>query len=914
MTVRVYISNAASSFTPTTVRGDWTDATSFVTGRLGVKTNAAATKTRAVVSSTDKTLLYRGVSLPLGTSGTIPATATVSWAFGVLAPAGVTMVTHVHIFVTQGTTDTLRGTLLTNTDGATSWTTTATGRGEVGKTLSSLAVTAGDCIVVEIGYKVSAGTSGNATINYGNTGSTDLTDGSVNVTTEPGWVEFKGFDTLFYTTGITASTFIEGFNGSGTFTTGQSLPSNQMYSANTSVTIGNGTATFPVNSAFNSVHSLPSFCVNLVGSSAYLDTLTIPVATSNTVWWNLYFPVNTSTSFNTTAHDVNFQITNGTVFTTIKIDGTITSGTTFTYSATTHRYLRFRESSGTIFLETSSDASSWTTRHSGAITIAIPLNRVDLAVITSSSNTGITVVGGINFPGPLDNAPLTGSGTLTLTAATPAFPVSMALSGSGVLSPVGSAPTASATAALTGSGTLSLASTIAFTGPGVLSGSGSLTGSASLVTVSGSASLSGSGALTPVASLTTASGARALSGSGSLTFTTALTASGATALAGSGALTLAALVSTSGSATLTGSGSLVTTGSPAFTVPLALSGTGALSFLILPSYTGSDTLSGSGTLTTTGTPDFPRALSLTGSGTLGTVGSAPSASAAASLSGAGSLVPAGTGMTASRAVPLTGAGVLSLLGVPAYSQPGVLSGSGQLVPVPTSITTSRAVPLSGSGTLAGAGTPAVSVSFVLAGSGTLVTAGSAPTASSAVPLNGSGTLVDTGTLAITQPLGLSGAGQLVVAQVSATAVAAAVLSGAGALTLTTTLTTTGSAQLSSLGVLGIATTVQTSAAVALTGLGALLEGVVSGARQDVPLSGAGALAVVVAINEGSPLSLSGAGALSLAGRAGISFRGFDAPTIYAQEASIGIVADPPPLVYAVEASPVPVLKDRGGPR
>lgn len=87
----------------------------------------------------------------------------------------------------------LRGTLLSDNIGATEWPTSATGRGEGAKTLTPVAVQAGDRVVFEIGYRAqnTSTTSYTGTLHYGGTGTTDLTSGNTNVTTQPGWVEFS---------------------------------------------------------------------------------------------------------------------------------------------------------------------------------------------------------------------------------------------------------------------------------------------------------------------------------------------------------------------------------------------------------------------------------------------------------------------------------------------------------------------------------------------------------------------------------------------------------------------------------------------------------------------------------------------------------------------------------------------------
>ncbi len=202
MATRLYLGNAAASYTPTTKRGAWDNSAATLARRLSpVPEGAAATAAIAETSATNAfdVLWGRWISDPAITAGTL--SGTVQWIAGVLeSNTAANDFFHVHIFVTAGDTDTVRGTLLTNNIGATEFTTTATGRGEGAKTVTNVAVQVGDRIVVEIGYVANntVTTSYTGTLHYGNTGTADLAQGGTTVTTSPGWVEFSGADGLFY--------------------------------------------------------------------------------------------------------------------------------------------------------------------------------------------------------------------------------------------------------------------------------------------------------------------------------------------------------------------------------------------------------------------------------------------------------------------------------------------------------------------------------------------------------------------------------------------------------------------------------------------------------------------------------------------------------------------------------------------
>jgi chitosanase len=121
---------------------------------------------------------------------------TVEWIMGALeSSTNANMFWHVHIWVSKGNSDAVRGTVLTDSIGATEWPTTATARGEGAKSLTSVDCEIGDRVVVEIGYRAQNTSTSpfTGTVNYGNSGTTDLASGNTgaNLTGRPGWVEFS---------------------------------------------------------------------------------------------------------------------------------------------------------------------------------------------------------------------------------------------------------------------------------------------------------------------------------------------------------------------------------------------------------------------------------------------------------------------------------------------------------------------------------------------------------------------------------------------------------------------------------------------------------------------------------------------------------------------------------------------------
>lgn len=194
MGTRMFFTNGAPGFTPTTIRGTWTTTTSAVTGKLGTApagtaTTRAATKSSA--SSGANTLWGRWISDPIVKTGTLSGVA--NWVLGVVESiATANAFFRLHIYVTSGSADVVRGTLLANYTGTTEFGTAAAGLGQHDIAISSLAVTAGDRIVVEIGWQgVNTATTTSATMNYGNTGITGVRIGATTVTTQPGWIQFS---------------------------------------------------------------------------------------------------------------------------------------------------------------------------------------------------------------------------------------------------------------------------------------------------------------------------------------------------------------------------------------------------------------------------------------------------------------------------------------------------------------------------------------------------------------------------------------------------------------------------------------------------------------------------------------------------------------------------------------------------
>lgn len=204
MATQFYLTAAPAPYSPATMRGAWDDTAGAITKALssdkaggGAIASVARAETNAAANW--DVLLYRGVSGPLAAQ-TIAGNVNV--VIGALeSSASADFAWHLHIYVTQGDSDTPRGTLLSDyvETTANEWPTTAAGLVlAADQALTSLAVTAGDRLVVEIGYVAlnASATSFTGTLRYGTldptllTPAPDLTNGSTSVTTQAGYVDF----------------------------------------------------------------------------------------------------------------------------------------------------------------------------------------------------------------------------------------------------------------------------------------------------------------------------------------------------------------------------------------------------------------------------------------------------------------------------------------------------------------------------------------------------------------------------------------------------------------------------------------------------------------------------------------------------------------------------------------------------
>lgn len=395
MATRFALTGAASPYTPTTRRGTWNVASGEDLQLLGRKPQGAVGTSTINVGSTaaNRTvLLHRSISAGAIKAGTI--SGTISWVIGVKESAtALNGVWRLHVYVTSGDSDTPRGTLLSNFTGATTFTTTATGATEGAQAVTPVAVQVGDRIVAEIGYSASAGaTTQNATINYGQIGTTDLAAGATSVTTDPSWIELSGTDGLFTPA---FSTLVDGFTSIGA-----------AWTKTAAVTASGGRAVIPCTATLNSLTTATAY--EIQGSEIAFQIPTVPTGGTGAVFSAYIGPGPTLTNTNL---EFEYSVATGNLVLRNNVAGVDATPTTLTYNATTHQWWRIRESGGSITMDTSPDGSTWTTRR----TISTPSQWMRTGTLIAQFEAQNT--SGTSTNAEVDNVN-TGPGTIIIAAGT----------------------------------------------------------------------------------------------------------------------------------------------------------------------------------------------------------------------------------------------------------------------------------------------------------------------------------------------------------------------------------------------------------------------------------------------------------------------------------------------------------------
>lgn len=194
--LHLYSQDAAPTFSPT-LAGTWNDTTNAADQGGLFNTPSGASSSLAVAEAT---ATNPWDVLLAGFNGAISAQTvfgTVKWVLPVqMSNAAASFFTKIHIWISIGSTNAVRGTLLNNYVGA-AWGATAQGLAEGPINLNPVVASLNDCIVVEIGYRKTGtvATSRTGTLWFGSSASSpDLSSGDTNVTGHPGWIEFSNLN------------------------------------------------------------------------------------------------------------------------------------------------------------------------------------------------------------------------------------------------------------------------------------------------------------------------------------------------------------------------------------------------------------------------------------------------------------------------------------------------------------------------------------------------------------------------------------------------------------------------------------------------------------------------------------------------------------------------------------------------
>lgn len=289
-TKKVYITNSTTPYTPSTKHGAWDDSTASVIQKLdSVPSGGAATSAVAEtnVSTTWDVFLGRWVSDGLQSAYEFTKSGnpidTLSAIIGTLETTNGILKYHIHVWVTQGDSNTERGILLTDSIGATEWGTSAAGLTFSAANLTNVAALAGDRIVIEIGYQAQNAltTSITGTINYGNTGA-DLTNGDASVTTHAGNLTFTTNSAIdfAYTVNVNDAVTVSesvGFNianpnKNDTVTVSEAVSLTQVYTLSVSDSI---TVTDSLVQYVDTIYVSESIGITIVLAKSVFDSVTV---------------------------------------------------------------------------------------------------------------------------------------------------------------------------------------------------------------------------------------------------------------------------------------------------------------------------------------------------------------------------------------------------------------------------------------------------------------------------------------------------------------------------------------------------------------------------------------------------------------------------------------------------------------
>lgn len=453
MATRLYITNSAPSYTPSTVRTTSVSSSSAMVNvalsptKIGA--NAAVAQAETSTTNNYRSVLIRGVTEPIYTSGTSGGTLQIMIA-RLESAAAMNANSLLTVYATVGNSDTVRGTLYSTTVDTVEWPTTQTGVTYT-VNLATVALTAGDRIVVEYGYNAAntSGTSYTGTLRYGGTVAADLAANTTGVTTRSPWLEFSAMDSMLSAPKPKTETLVDDFSVDNRAT---NWP--QAYGT-TAVSGGVGTVSVAGASAYSGLQTNTDV-YTLVES--YAKVKMTPAA-------GIYSAL-TLTGLPANGTDVSLYWVGGTLTLGIRSAYSHTSSASVALAAGTPIWMGVGEGvagaakfgssgvAGNLYFFTSTDGISWTQRH----TVASPSYISSLYVLLEAGE---------------------GTGTVTFddynVTSVESYSSTLAISSTGTLT-ASSAAVMANTGSITGSGTLSSNRIANLKGTVSLAGSGSLKG------------------------------------------------------------------------------------------------------------------------------------------------------------------------------------------------------------------------------------------------------------------------------------------------------------------------------------------------------------------------------------------------------------------------------------------------------
>jgi hypothetical protein len=196
---RFYLQNDVPGYNPPTIRGGWNNVSGNISKKMAKTKYGSITYHDRSENYTQQNTCLNAKFITDGLPYAKTISGSLNYCLGMNeSSSNAHFYPQIHIFVTVGDTDVVRGTLLSQSRGGSELITgSSSGIAVSNLTLSSVNASAGDRIVIEVGFFASNTSSTNYTssLYYGGTNGTDLT-ANASITTYTGWFEFSNDPTI----------------------------------------------------------------------------------------------------------------------------------------------------------------------------------------------------------------------------------------------------------------------------------------------------------------------------------------------------------------------------------------------------------------------------------------------------------------------------------------------------------------------------------------------------------------------------------------------------------------------------------------------------------------------------------------------------------------------------------------------